>query len=347
MIYSQYQTSISNKIFADSIKRFDTKLAPNWFTFKKVRCFRNFYSSHSPSSFLVASSRSIVHPTYFSHLFSWIFFCPRPFSPAPVVSINCLLISSSSATMNSSKTMKSISTQTNQTVSSYNSHSLEAAIFKTLALKLGNELNHCTISPSTRQAFFKNMYNDFLISTKKIHFEQYYRLRVSRPTIAICETKSSNVFVLSHISFDQNNFYFLHAVREAVDAFNAVMNDFGIFQKLAPYDPSKHPTQPQPSSHLQNFQPGLLTTSIFAVFACLQLVCCAIFFFAVFAHPQLVCCTTSIFAVFAHHQLLFAASLPIFNLKSPSGTRFALLQILRHELLPCSITGTISNFILL
>ena len=156
----------------------------------------------------MAFSFSVVHPTSFRHLFSWTFFCPRHFSQAPVVSINCLLSSSSSATMTSSKTMKSISTQTNQTVSSYNPHSLNAATFKTLALKLGNELNHGTIFPSTRQAFFKIMYNVFLLSSKKIPFEQYYRLHVSGPTIAICETKSNNVFVLTHTSFDQKNFYF-------------------------------------------------------------------------------------------------------------------------------------------
>ena len=135
---------------------------------------------------------------------------------------------------------------------------MKAAIFKTLALKIGNELNHGTISPSIRQADFEIMYNVFSLSSKKIPFEQYYRLQVSGPTIAICETKSNNVFVLTHASFDQNNFYFLHAVQEAVDVFNAVRKEFGFSQKLAPYDPNKHPTQPNPSTHSPNFQPGLL-----------------------------------------------------------------------------------------
>ena len=70
--------------------------------------------------------------------------------------------------------------------------------------------------------------------------------------------KSNNVFVLSHTSFDKNNFYFLHAVQEAVDAFNEVLKDFGFFQRLTPYDPSKHPNQPNPATHTQNFQPGFL-----------------------------------------------------------------------------------------
>ena len=143
--------------------------------------------------------------------------------------------------MNYSKTMKSISTQTNQTVSPYNPHSLKAAILKTIALKLGNESNHGTISPSTRQAFFKIMYNVFLLPSKKIPFEQYYRLHVSGPKIAICEIKSNNVFVLTHTSFDQNNFYFLHAVQEAVDAFNAVLKDFGFFSKTSSLRPIQTP----------------------------------------------------------------------------------------------------------
>ena len=100
--------------------------------------------------------------------------------------------------------------------------------------------------------------NVFLLSSKTTPFEQYYRLHLSGPNIAICETKSNNVFVLTHTSFDQNNFYFLHAVQEAVDAINEVLKDFGFFQRLAPYDPSKHQTQPNPATHTQNFQPGFL-----------------------------------------------------------------------------------------
>ena len=154
--------------------------------------------------------------------------------------------------------MKSTFSQTNATSPSYNAHSLKAAIFRTLALKVGNELNNGTIAPSTRRAFFKKMYNVFLLSSKLIPFEQYYRLHLSGPNVAICELKSNNVFVLSHTSFDKNNFYFLHAVQEIFDAFSELLKDFGFFQRLAPYDPSKHPTQPKPATHTQNFQPGFL-----------------------------------------------------------------------------------------
>ena len=81
--------------------------------------------------------------------------------------------------MNSKTIMKSNSSETKNTVPSYNAHSLKAAIFKTLALKVGNELNNGTIAPSTRRAFFEIMYNVFLLSSKKIPFEQYYRLHLS------------------------------------------------------------------------------------------------------------------------------------------------------------------------
>ena len=194
----------------------------------------------------MASSLSVVHPTFFSHLFSWTFFCLRPFSPAPVVSINCLFPSSSTAAMTSKKIMKSASSQTNTIVPS-----------SQCTIKVGNELNNGTIAPSTRRAFFKIIYV-FLLSSKKIPFEQYYRLHLSGPNIAICETKSNNVIVLTHTSFDQNYFYFLHAVQEAVDAFIEVLKDFGFFQRLALYDPSKHPTQPNSATHTQNSQPGFL-----------------------------------------------------------------------------------------
>ena len=207
----------------------------------------------------MASSLSDIHPTSFSHLFAKTFFCHRSFCPAPSsISFNRFVSSSSTATLNCKIIIKSASSQTNTTVPSYNAYSLKAAIFKTLALKVGNELNNGTLAPSTRLAFFKIMYNVFRRLSKKIPFEHYYRLHLSGPNVAICETKYYNVFVLAHTSFDQNNFYFLHVVQEAAGASNEVLKDFGLFQRLAPYDPSKHPTQPNPANHTQNFQPGFL-----------------------------------------------------------------------------------------
>ena len=63
--------------------------------------------------------------------------------------------------------MKSTSSQTNATIPSYNARSLKAAMFKTLALKVGNELNIGTIAPSARRPFFKIMYNVFLLPSKR------------------------------------------------------------------------------------------------------------------------------------------------------------------------------------
>ena len=96
-------------------------------------------------------------------------------------------------------------------VSSVNGYSLKAPIFKTLALKIGNEINNGTIAPSTCRAFIKILFNIFLLSSKKIPFEQYYRLHDSGSRIALYETNSSNVFVKDGTSFEQNNFYFLRA----------------------------------------------------------------------------------------------------------------------------------------
>ena len=145
------------------------------------------------------------------------------------------------------------SSQTKQTVASFSAHSLKAAISKTLALKIGNEINNGTIAPSTRRVFFKILYNIFLLCSKKVPFEQYYRLHFSEPRIAFRETNSNNVFLIDRTTFEQNNFCFL---QEVIDAFNSVLNDFGFSQKLEPYDPKKHPTQPTSSQHSNNYQPG-------------------------------------------------------------------------------------------
>ena len=169
---------MSNETFTNIFKRYGTKeFIQNWlqiwFTFKLFCCSRNFYSSHSPSSFLVTSSLSVVHPTTFSHLLFKTFFRHRPISSVTsVVPFHCLFSSSSTAAMTSpcKTTLKSTSSQTNTTITSKKAHSLKAAIFKTLALKIGNELNIGTIAPSTRHAFFKIMYNIFLLSQKRSYW---------------------------------------------------------------------------------------------------------------------------------------------------------------------------------
>ena len=242
----------------------------------------------------MASPFSVVHPTSFSQFFSRPFFRPRPFSPvSSVVSFNCFLCSSSTTAMTSKTIMKSTPCQTNTTVSSYSAHCLKASIFKTLALEVGNELNIGTIAPSTRRAFFKIMYNVFLLSTKKFPFEQYHRLHLLGPKIVIRETKSNNVFVLTHTSFDQNNFYFLHAVQEAVDA---LRGPYGFW--LLPETGSLWPVQtPYPTQPCNPFS-KLPTWLLVAVSSSSLLT-----FFAVSSSPLL-----TFFAVSSSSLLTFFAA---------------------------------------
>ena len=68
--------------------------------------------------------------------------------------------------------------------------------FKTLALKVGNELNKGTIDPSTRRAFSKIMYNIFLLSSKKIPFEQYYFSMFRDPPLQIVIPSQTTSFSL-------------------------------------------------------------------------------------------------------------------------------------------------------
>ena len=110
-----------------------------------------------PSFLFVASFLSVVDATSFSHFHPCVFFLPRPLSSTTsVVHLHCLFSSSSKAAITTKTNMKSTSSQTNATITSYNAHSLKAAIFKTLAQKFGNEINNGKIAPSTRRACFRN-----------------------------------------------------------------------------------------------------------------------------------------------------------------------------------------------
>ena len=75
-------------------------------------------------------------------------------------------------------------------------HSLKAAIFHTMAFKLSLEINKNKITPKCLIAFLKVLYNVTQIKKKKITFEQYSRIHLQGPKIAICETASNVVFVL-------------------------------------------------------------------------------------------------------------------------------------------------------
>ena len=126
--------------------------------------------------------------------------------------------------------------------------SLKAAIFHTMAFKLSLEINKNKIPPKCLIAFLKILYNVTQKKKKKITFDQYSRIHLEGPKIAICETASNVVFVLNS-SFTSKDQYFRTALQEATDAFNTMLKDFGYTQKLELHDPLQHqahPTQQHP-----------------------------------------------------------------------------------------------------
>ena len=114
-------------------------------------------------------------------------------------------------------------------------HSLKAAIFHTMAFKLSLEIHKNKITPKCFIAFLKVLYNVTQIKKKKITFEQYSRIHLQGPKIAICETASNVVFVLNS-SFTSKDQYFRTALQEATDAFNNMLKVFEYTQKLELYD---------------------------------------------------------------------------------------------------------------
>ena len=94
-------------------------------------------------------------------------------------------------------------------------HSLKAAIFHTMAYKLSLEINNNKITSKPLIAFLKILYNVAQIKKKRITFEQYSRLHVAGPKIAICETASNVVFVLNS-AFTSKDHYFHTALQEAL-----------------------------------------------------------------------------------------------------------------------------------
>ena len=104
------------------------------------------------------------------------------------------------------------------------------------------EINNNALTNSTKRSFLKVLYNVCQIKKKNINFEQYLRVHIDGPQIAICETTSEYVFVL-HSSVTTNDHYFQIALEEAI--FNAILVDFGYTQKLQKYDANTHQTHPQ------------------------------------------------------------------------------------------------------
>ena len=138
---------------------------------------------------------------------------------------------------------------TTMTSSQSKVHSLKAAIFHTMAYKLSLEINKNKITPKTIIAFLKVLYNVAQIKTKKITYEQYSRIHLAGPKIAICETASNAVFVLNS-AFTSKEQYFQTAIQEAILAFNNVLKDFGYTQTLEYYDPNVHQAHSPPQHPL-------------------------------------------------------------------------------------------------
>ena len=147
------------------------------------------------------------------------------------------ILPSPSWTSSSSKSFTPTSTSTfsmapptpemNKIVAISRVHSLKAAVFHTMAYKMSMEINKNAITNSTKRSFLKVLYNVCQIEKKNINFEQYLRIHDDGPQIAtICETTSDSVFVL-HSPFTTNDHYFQIALEEAIDAFNAILVDFG------------------------------------------------------------------------------------------------------------------------
>ena len=122
-------------------------------------------------------------------------------------------------------------------------HSLKAAIFHTMAYKLSLEINKNKITPKTLIAFLKVLYNISQIKKKKITFEQYSRIHLAGPKIAVCETTSNVIFVLNS-SFTSKDQYFRAAIQEAMTAFNNTLQDFDYTQTLEFYDSNTHQVHP-------------------------------------------------------------------------------------------------------
>ena len=108
-------------------------------------------------------------------------------------------------------------------------YSLEAAIFQTMAYKMSLEINQGTLTFPTKRSFLKVLYNVCQITKNRFSFEQFCRIHVEGPKIAICETSSATVLILNSAFTTKDN-YFQVALDEAIDAFNATLTDFGYTQ---------------------------------------------------------------------------------------------------------------------
>ena len=108
-----------------------------------------------------------------------------------------------------------------------------------MAYKMSLEIKNGTLTLPTRQSFLKNLDNVCQIKKKRPNFEQYYRINVDGPKLAVCETTSTTVLLLNSAFTTKDN-VFQVALDDAIDAFNATLIDFAYTQKLQRYNPDSH-----------------------------------------------------------------------------------------------------------
>ena len=143
-----------------------------------------------------------------------------------------------------------------------NANSLKAAIFHTMAFKMSLEVNNDKVT-TTKRSFRKVLYHVCKVKKKNINFEQYARIHLDGPKVAVCETVSYTVFVVNS-SFTTKDKYFRAAIDEACKAFNKMMQDFGYTQKLEIYDAYKHQTNP-PQQHPLSLLQLVFNTSTLSI----------------------------------------------------------------------------------
>ena len=96
-----------------------------------------------------------------------------------------------------------------------------------MAFKMSLEINNHKATVATKRSFLKVLYNICKVKKKNINFEQYARIHLDGPKIAICETVSDTVSVLNS-SFTTKHTSFRAKIDEACEAFNKMMQISGI-----------------------------------------------------------------------------------------------------------------------
>ena len=99
------------------------------------------------------------------------------------------------------------------------------------------------MTPSTKRSFHEVLYNNSQNKNKAINCQQYSRLHVTGPQLAISETTPVSVFI-PNSAFTAKDHHFQVALEEALDVFRAVMLIFGYIQTLERCGLNTHQVHP-------------------------------------------------------------------------------------------------------